>query len=415
MPRYLVTDLESTGHHARYVKWVVEGLASIPGAELIVAGPKSLLEHSELAGLAGRFVPLEVSGKKPAAVLTEDYSLRGLLKKQVAFYPLYTKAVRDACRGGGLDGIVLPLIDQVLYSWAALGTGFGKIPWLGISMVPTFHLAKIDGMTAPPSRRGDRIRERLFRRLLRDPKLKAVLSIDPVMLEYANLRFDADERKHLIYLPDPSVKHSLPPRESSREQLGIPNSALVVLLYGALHPRKGVQQLMSAANSPRCPATVHLMFAGHQSEEVKELLRNEEATRLAIEGRLHIIDRYVDDNMEKLLLSAANFMWVGYSGFYRMSGILVLATQHQLPSIFTKEGIIGYLGRKYELGPEIDPASPDSAVEALSLLAACPQRYRASIAAAAEVFEQHSIERFQSLIVQTVTGQGDMQRTPMSA
>ena len=101
--------------------------------------------------------------------------------------------------------------------------------------------------------------------------------------------------------------------------------------------------------------------------EVKQCLQQTEAKALAVSGRLHVLEQYLDDRLEGTVLSAADSMWLGYSKFYGMSGVLVLAVRHGLPCIFTREGVIGYLGRKFALGPEIDPDNIQTAVQALEV------------------------------------------------
>ena len=59
MARFLIAAMESSGHRARLVRWVMESEV-MRKAEVILAGPKSLLEHKELVALRGRFIPQEV-------------------------------------------------------------------------------------------------------------------------------------------------------------------------------------------------------------------------------------------------------------------------------------------------------------------------------------------------------------------
>ena len=83
------------------------------------------------------------------------------------------------------------------------------------------------------------------------------------------------------------------------------------------------------------------------------------------------------------------------------SGVIVLAVRHGLPCIFTREGVIGYLGRKFAVGPEIDPDNIQTVVEALRRLTMMPQQYSRSLAEARQRFAVHDIEYFRSVISQT--------------
>lgn len=396
MARLLIAAMVSSGHRARLVRWVME--AEFMGqAEVILSGPKSLLEHKELVALQGRFVAQEILIDEATATALARSTWIDLVRKQSIFRSLYIRAVRQAKRGGALDLVILPAADDALEAWAVLGTGFAPTPWIGISMRPAFHLGSMKDMVAP-ARRDDWVRNKLYRKLLRDRSLHKLLTIDPTIMDFASSSFSQQEKDRLGYLPDPSLEYELPARGASRAELGIPVHAHLVLLYGSLTGRKGVSQLIRAASDPRCPIGIHILLAGLQNEEIKQLLQQEEAKALNVCGRLHVLEQYLDDQLERTVLSAADSMWLGYSKFYGMSGVLVLAVRHGLPCIFTCEGIIGYLGRKFAVGPEMDPDNLSTVVEALRSLTMKPQQYRQSLAEARRRFAIHSIEHFRSVI-----------------
>jgi hypothetical protein len=402
MPRYLVAELQSDGHHARYLRWVIES-GAFQNSELIVAGPRSLFEHSEMAPMLGRIVPIEIDIDSATASLVNNFSVSGLFRKHLAFRTLYINALHEAQKRGTVDLIVIPYVDHTLYTWATLGTGFGDTPWTGISMLPMFHLPRIKGMIVP-KRSADRIREKLYRRLLHDRNLKMLFTIDPEMIEFASTHFSAEERSRLTYLPDPSVQYELLPRVSSRAELGIPEDAYLVVLYGALHPRKGIEPLICGANAAGCPSKVHVLLAGRQDNEVRQILESRDANDLETTGRLHVFDKYIDDHVEKLILSSADCMWIGYKKFFRMSGILVLAARHALTCIYTREGLIGHLGRKFNLGPEVDSDQFSTVTNALAELANQPGKFSDSIARAKEHFQIHSINHFQAALGEVISG-----------
>jgi predicted nucleic acid-binding protein len=399
MARFLIAAMASSGHRARLVRWLMEAEV-MSKAEVILSGPKSLLEHKELIALRGRFVPQELFIDEATASALARVSWVDLVRKQTIFRSLYVRAVRQAKLGGAVDLVILPAADDALDAWAVLGTGFAATPWVGISMRPVFHLASMKGVVAP-SRRDDWVRNKLYRKVLRDRSLHKMLTFDPTMVDFASSSFSHQERDRLVYLPDPSLEYDLPDRRASRAELGIPDQAHLALLYGSLTARKGVSQLIRAASAPQCPISIHILLAGLQNGEVKQCLQQGEAKALSVSGRLHILEQYLDDRLERTVLSAADSMWLGYSKFYGMSGVLVLAVRHDLPCIFTREGIIGYLGRKFAVGPEMDPDNIQTVVDALRSLTMKPQQYSRSLAQAKQSFAVHSIEYFRSVISET--------------
>jgi hypothetical protein len=402
MARFLIAALESSGHRARLVRWVMESEV-MRQAEVILAGPRSLLEHKELVAFRGKSLPQEVFIDEATATALAGSSWAGLARKQTIYRSLYARAVRQAKLRGAVDLVILPAADDALDAWAILGTGFAATPWVGISMRPVFHLRSMRNVVAP-SRRDDWVRSKLYRRVLRDRSLHKLLTFDPTMMDFASSSFSQGERARLAYLPDPSLEYDLPARGASRAKLGIPDQAHLVLLYGSLTERKGVSQLIRAASAPQCPISIHILLAGLQNAEVKQILQQMEAKALTVSGRLHVLEQYLDDRLERTMLSATDSMWLGYSKFYGMSGVLVLAVRHSLPCIFTREGVIGYLGRKFALGPEIDPDNLQTAVQALASLVIEPQQYSRSLAEAKQSFAVHSIEYFRSVISETAIG-----------
>jgi hypothetical protein len=412
MARFLIATMQSSGHLARYVRWLMEAEV-MRRVDVILSAPKDLLEHEELVGLRGRFVPQEVVIDDATATVLAGSSFVDLVRKQMKFRSLYAEAVEQAKRNGVVDLVIVPAADDALDAWAVLGTGFEATPWIGITMRPVFHLGAMREVIAP-SRRDDWIRTQLYRKALRDPSLHRLLTIDPTMMDFAASSFSHREKNRLTYLPDPSLEHELPARAASRAELGVPDEAHLVLLYGSLAARKGVAQLIHAATTPRCPMSIHVLLAGRQDGKVKQLLQDTDAKALSASGRLHVLQDYLDDRLERTVLSAADSMWLGYSGFYRMSSVLVLAVRHGLPCIFTQEGIIGYLGRKFAVGPEINPGKIETVVQALASLVNEPQRYDRSLRDAKGRFAVHSIGYFQSVISQIAMSATSYNRNPWS-
>jgi glycosyltransferase involved in cell wall biosynthesis len=261
-----------------------------------------------------------------------------------------------------------------------------------------FHFS-IMGVVAPRQRMTG-IRRALFRRSLRDRNLKAVLTIDPTLVEYAQ-QHDAGLARKLVYVADPSERYDLPQRGEARAQLGIPSEAAVVLVYGAVSKRKGVCTLLEAAAQKSCPNRIHVILAGKQDSEIATFLEGPVASAVAREGRLHVLNGYVPSALESTLLAAADCIWVAYSGFYTMSSALVFAGINGLPAITSEEGVIGYLGRQNGLGVEVKANSVPSALAALQRLSADPL-----LGSAGErgrvAFASHTAKIFQKTIAGTV-------------
>jgi glycosyltransferase involved in cell wall biosynthesis len=145
-----------------------------------------------------------------------------------------------------------------------------------------------------------------------------------------------------------------------------PEMSLVVL-FGEISAREGVVSLLEAAADPSCSPRVHVMMAGRFTERA-QLLANTSFQRLKPDGRLYTIDGYVRGADERQVLSAADCVWLGYTEFYGMSGVTVLAGRHGVPVFASREGLIGYLAEKHEIGVIIEPRNRLSVVSALNRL-----------------------------------------------
>ena len=397
MLRCVIADMQATGHHPRYVRWIAES-KFLQNNELIIVGAKELLNHPEIKQAKGSFEQIEMSIDRATSIILEGNSFVGLIKRQLAYRALYAKAFHKVqSEFGNVNLIILPYIDHALDAWSALGMKTSEAPWMGVSMHSVFHLRCIPGMSSPP-RRDDAVRRLFFRKLLRQRNLRKLLTIDPTMLAYAESAFSTSEYRRLAYLPDPSALYELSDRRTSRHHLSVPSEVYLVVLYGALSLRKGVRELLQAVESSRCPKQVHVLLAGKQDKDVELLLSSDLADRLRSEQRIHILNQYLDEALEKQILSSADSVWVGYIGFYRMSGVLVLAARHRIPCIFTGQGIVGHLGRTLGLGAEINPNDIQTAIDALRSLAEDPHLYDDRIRAAQFSLGAHSIESFQSTI-----------------
>jgi len=258
--------------------------------------------------------------------------------------------------------VVVPFVDDCLNAMAVCGSPFGETPWVGISMRTQFHLPKV-GVIAD-KRLGAGVRSLLFGRLLRQASLKELLTIDPTLVHFARQR-RAREFTKVQYLPDPSETLAPMSKSEARKFLGIPAECKVILVYGSLSERKGIFQLIRAMSLPDCPKNVHVILAGAQDAGVKGFLESPAATSLVASKRLHLVPGYIPTSLVAQLVYASDAMWIGYIDFYTMSGVLVLASRHGLPSITSQQGIVGYLSRIHGCGVPVDPRSEDSIVEVL--------------------------------------------------
>ena len=106
------------------------------------------------------------------------------------------------------------------------------------------------------------------------------------------------------------------------------------------------------------------------------------------------------DSRKRQILAAADCMWVGYTDFYGMSGIMVLAGRHAVPLIGSRDGLIGYIVGRHGIGEVVQPQNRSSVVEALRRLASEPGYFLQAGCKGPPLFEKHQPAELQRLVAE---------------
>jgi glycosyltransferase involved in cell wall biosynthesis len=396
MKRVLIMDLFAGGHHARYIRWILE-CDACREAGVVLAGRGELFDHAELKDIAGSFKShyVQLSARQERIVGNCSSTIE-VVRRQFTVWKIWRETYDKVSRAAQVDMVVLPYTDDCLEAIALRGSPFGATPWTGIAMNKKFHFPHV-GVTAP-RQRFSAVREWLFRCALRDRFLTGLFTVDPTLCEYAGSRLSERERQKLAFLPDPAIDHVLPPCAGARESLGIPQDAKVVLVYGKLTERKGIRLLIECASSSQCRPNIYVLLAGEQSPGVVEFLAGEASSFLKRQNRLKIIDGYVSDLDEARLFAVADCMWVAYPDFYTMSGVLVLAARHGIPCLVSDSGLVGYLARKQQFGLIVNPDDRATVFAALQQVSSEAEVLAVKGRRAMTAFSRHSIFEFQKAI-----------------
>ncbi len=117
-------------------------------------------------------------------------------------------------------------------------------------------------------------------------------------------------------------------RQSAREQLGIANSAKVVLFFGKIRPYKNVVQLISAFRAYSDPITI-LFLVGEAKErfpEYMEAVKSESAE----DSRVRLEVRHVPKDKVQVYFRSADLVVLPY-GEILSSGVALLALSFERP------------------------------------------------------------------------------------
>lgn len=367
----LIIEPVVTGHHLQYLRWIVKALHS-GGHQVQFATFRENLSNpavQEILSLRPGIRSVIAQPSRPFG--TSNGNPFQMAGHMIVFRHLLGQLYREARRQCAVDLVLLPYLDYCTYSLAVMGSPFDDTPWSGIVMRPAFHYAPM-GIKAPRTRMNF-VKDRLFRRLLYDRHLHVLYTIDKPLEEYI-ARTASHRASRLVYIPDATDTTRCVNRQEARTRLGIPQNASVLLVYGSLSPRKGIDVLLEAMMHPEYPSEGHLLLAGLQTSEVEELLRSPSALRIKARERMHELNKYHSTDESDVVFSASDAVWLGYRHHYQMSGVLAQAGITGLPVIACDEGLIGWSTARYQSGIVVSLSHVDAIVGAVRELFENPTR-----------------------------------------
>jgi glycosyltransferase involved in cell wall biosynthesis len=252
-----------------------------------------------------------------------------------------------------------------------------------------------------PTGKVEQVKKWLFGCLLRNPYLRALFTIDQTLFEYADT-WTQEARSRLIYLPDLAVTKQSMSRAAARERLRIGHDAWVILVYGSLTKRKGIEVLLQASECSDFPTRCHLLLAGKQAPDATAILQSAHAMRLRQADRLHEITHYLGEEEESTAFAAADAVWLGYLGHYQMSGVLVQAGMMGLPSIACEEGLIGWLTARHQSGVVVPISDPSVVARKIKDLFESPGRAREYGNNGRKAYASHTEDHAARILVQAI-------------
>ncbi|GLC93719.1 hypothetical protein Tamer19_31270 [Cupriavidus sp. TA19] len=380
-----IIEPDFSGHRWRYVEWALQAYAEA-GRHCVMVTDAANLGHPLAQALQ--------SGRHPgctllALPLPPDAGRGAGRIAYVSYWRIFRHLYRQACAAHRAGLVLVPYADYFLWALPLLGSPFGATPWLGITMRAGFHHHRV-GVRAPRQPLVNAVKTLLFRRALRTPGLKTLLSIDPTLPAWHGDRSGAA----LTYLADPSPDMTPATRAAGRARLGLtPDSGPVLLVYGAITARKGIRELVCALATHR--AAPRLVVAGAQDDEIRAWLP---AAAAGLSPPPLVLDRFIPEPEEADLFSACDAVWLGYQGHYGMSGVLVQAYRFGKPVLATADGLIGWFCGGRDLGPVMDDLSPVAIHRALDQLmqppSPLPSPRPAGTGSHAHLLARHTVTEF---------------------
>lgn len=402
--KVLIFEPHAVGHHGPYLQWMAIGLAE-RGFDVTVVTLPEIMTHPaifELTNAANesagslKIVATKTHIKLPS-VTTDSVDL---IAREWAYWRLFRAWYKTHGNNVQPDVVFIPYLDYCLYAIGLRGSPFGDCPWVGLAMRPSFHYRSM-GITAPrPSLGG--IKKMLFFRVLRNRYLKKLLTIDEPLANYL-----ADVRRFsgkAVFFPEPAEFGQMPAPDEVKQKFGMTPERKLILLYGAVTARKGVAELLRVLADTEFPKEVDVLLAGKVAEpSIRHMLTESWVRALCDQGRLRIIDRFIETAEEPALFAAADIVWMGYRGHYNASGLLVQAASTGRPILACKEGVIGWQTQRHNLGRTVNPADVAEATAAVNALLSEPPE-KAPNNRRADVWRPPSFAVAQDALAQVLAG-----------
>ena len=250
-----------------------------------------------------------------------------------------------------LDHLTLPF---------GLGLGLGDRRAIGILFRPSVHYGSL-GPYVPTWR--ERLRDArkalLYRLMLSNRALQAVLSLDPYFPAYASERYRGGDK--VLPLVDPVNLDGDGAGPTASWLEAVPSRRTLFVLFGYLTERKGVLTLLDALRElPQEDALrIGVLFAGRIAPEIaaafdekfRRLSQVQPLLWLGCENR-----RLAEGEIDQLL-GRADVVLAPYHRFVGSSGILLWAARAGKPVLTQNLGLIGRLVRDFHLGLVADVES----------------------------------------------------------
>ena len=295
-----------------------------------------------------------------------------------------------------IDFVLLPYLETIgLLQLGLRKPAFRGKPWATIAIGTRFHhrACGIKGSF----RWIDPIQQLFFRRVLTDPSLVRLGTIDPYLPRAAR-------HPKVMYCVDPCPTPAPIEQARARDAYGLRRETFVVLVFGVIDRRKCLHVLLAGA--ARVPKDIDLtvFVVGRQAKnDVAAAMRSDAARALRDSNRLVEVDRFILSNQDVDPVMAADAVWVFYEpNFVYSSSVLVRAGRSGRPVIARLRGVVGKQVEENGLGLALESDSPESVASALTRLASDASMCRRMGEAGVRAFADHSPQAFAKPITEAV-------------
>jgi glycosyltransferase involved in cell wall biosynthesis len=297
-----------------------------------------------------------------------------------------------------LDHLTLPL---------GLGLGAGGRRLSGILFRPSVHYHEIGNYKPSLTERlRDWRKSVLYRGMLRNPAVDAVLTLDPFFADFAADNYPGGNK--VAPVPDPAFPVTAIPANDDRGPAGLPENRHVLLLFGALTERKGVLHLLEALR--RLPDAIAcktaVIIAGRVAPDIYDRFAILEAAvrREQPDLWLKVENRWLSSVEIAAWVQRCDIVLAPYQRFVGSSGVLLWAAHAGKPLLTQDYGLLGRLVRDHGLGVAVNTGSASDLAGAITGMIDQNPKTLFDAQAAAAFVSQRTPETFASHIYASLRG-----------
>ncbi|MCB9708693.1 MAG: glycosyltransferase [Myxococcales bacterium] len=363
----LVFDLDTTGHHTTYLRYLLQYWKAHSFKKLVLIVGHNFPVYDELEVSPPHIVIVRVA--------PEQRQLPHFVKRMGRFpCALWTcwlewRLLNFYAKQWGASHCMVMYMDLILYGPLALHFPL-HCEVSGIYFRPAFHYGPL-GWTNNSRREQIRsLRQRcLLGSALRHERLRTVFCLDPYAVGPIN---QLTPHQKAVFLPDPVESTSSAGLKNARRTLiSVEADRRVLLFFGYITRRKGIGQLLSALKI--LPDDIArrscLLLAGKIDPAIENLVTTGLA-ELSACSPLQVISHasVVPEPQVMDYFFACDIVLCPYQHHVGMSGVLLRAAISRRPVIVSNYGLLGAFADQHKLGIAIDADSPIQIANAISKL-----------------------------------------------
>lgn len=406
----MIFDLESKGHHAIYIRYIINYWSTAKKQDLltIVVSPGFVAQHKETVALTQRedcrgIIRFKaISEQEEAALNSHGRSRVFKVIQRLREWQL----IRHYVELIGASHCIIMFLDKL-----QLPIAFGlKIPcsYSGIYFRPSLHYAEFKAGNSKNRKTASTFEQTLgnlkdillLSRLNQNSNFRNLFVLDPYAAEHIQKRYKS---LRCIHLPDPiqPLDYSLTIDKSDIVQEG----RIAFVVFGQLNERKGIGKILDALEHLPVESckNVCLMLIGKLDSSIEEYLspRLEYlASSKSVQFFTHF--EFVSEQQIYNYFRIADVVLAVYQKHVGMSGILLTAAGMQKPVLSQDYGLMGELVRNYDLGLTVDSTDTSKIAESMEHILDTAHKEIGNRESMIDFSKQHSSDEFCRTIIESL-------------